>query len=99
VAGQAPDLLVNATSVGMHDGRSPVALQAVGVREALIDIVYAPPVTPLLEQAQALGLPHTNGLGMVLYQGVAAFRFFTGVEPPVEAMRAALEDVLAKREQ
>jgi len=97
LAGLAPGLLVNTTSVGMHDGRSPVELARVGVREALIDIVYAPPVTPLLEQAAALGLPHTNGMGMLLYQGAAAFRFFTGEEPPVAAMRAALEAELAAR--
>jgi shikimate dehydrogenase len=97
VAGLAPDLLVNTTSVGMHDGRSPVELAALRVREAVMDIVYAPPVTPLLEQAAALGLPRTNGMGMLLYQGVAAFRFFTGEEPPVEVMRAALAEELARR--
>ncbi|MCZ6552809.1 MAG: shikimate dehydrogenase [SAR324 cluster bacterium] len=99
LAGAAPDLLVNTTTVGMGDGRAPADLAPVGVREAVIDIVYAPPVTPLLEQARALGLAHTNGLGMLLYQGVAAFEFFTGAEAPVEAMRAALEAALQPPER
>jgi shikimate dehydrogenase len=81
----------------MGDGRAPVDLAAVGVREGVIDIVYAPPLTPLLEQAAALGLPRANGIGMLLYQGVAAFRFFAGREPPVAVMRQALEQALAAR--
>jgi shikimate dehydrogenase len=62
----------------------------VGVREAVVDIVYNPLETPLLAQARGLGLPCTNGIGMLLYQGGAAFRFWTDREPPLEAMRAAL---------
>jgi shikimate dehydrogenase len=97
VAGVAPDLLVNATTVGMGDGRSPVPLEAVGVRGAVCDIVYHPPETPLLAQARALGLPCANGIGMLLHQGAAALQFWTGREPPVEAMRAALLEALAGR--
>ncbi len=90
LAGCAPHLLVNATTVGMGDGRSPAALEAVGVREAVIDIVYHPRETPLLGEARRLGLACTNGIGMLLYQGAAAFQFWTNREPPVETMRAAL---------
>lgn len=97
VAGVAPDLLVNATTVGMGDGRSPVALEAVGVRGAVCDIVYHPPETPLLARARALGLPCANGIGMLLHQGAAALQFWTGREPPLEAMRAALLEALAGR--
>ena len=89
-AGAAPDLLVNATTVGMGDGRAPVTLAAVGVREALLDIVYHPLETPLLAAARAQGLHCANGIGMLLYQGAAAFRFWTQREPPIAAMREAL---------
>ena len=88
----APHLLVNATSVGMGEaGGSPLELAPLGVREAVIDIVYYPAETPLLAQARARGLAHTNGLGMLLHQGALAFRFWTGQQPPLEVMRAALE--------
>ncbi len=90
VAGVAPDLLVNATTVGMGDGRAPVPLADVGVREALLDIVYHPLETPLLAAARAQGLRCANGIGMLLYQGAAAFQFWTQREPPVAAMREAL---------
>ena len=102
-AGAAPHLLVNATTVGMGGGAmgsgggSPVELQAVGVRETVIDIVYHPPRTPLLAQAEAQGLKSTNGIGMLLYQGALAFRFWTGREAPIAVMRAALEEALAGR--
>jgi len=95
--GHAPHLLVNSTTVGMGGGGSPVALAALGVQEAVVDIVYHPLLTPLLAQAKALGLPCTNGVGMLLYQGVAAFRFWTGQDPPEAVMRAALEAALAAR--
>lgn len=96
-AGRAPHLLVNTTTVGMGDGGSPADVTAVGVSEAVMDIVYHPPETPLLTQARKAGLPCANGVGMLLYQGVAAFRYWTGVEPPVEVMREALEAALRAR--
>jgi shikimate dehydrogenase len=95
--GRAPHLLVNSTSVGMGDDRAPLELGPVGVREAVLDIVYHPPRTPLLAAAKALGLRSANGLGMLLYQGVAAFRFWTGREPPVDIMREALQSALRAR--
>ncbi len=95
--GHAPQLLVNTTTVGMGDGQRPVDLTATGVSEALVDIVYHPLETPLLAQARAMGLACTNGVGMLLYQGVAAFRYWTGREPPQDAMRNALEAALRAR--
>lgn len=96
--GAAPHLLVNATTVGMGaGGGSPVELRAVGVRDAVIDIVYHPPQTPLLAQAEAQGLKHANGIGMLLYQGALAFRFWTDRDAPIAVMRAALEEGLAGR--
>ncbi len=96
-AGWAPDLLVNATSVGMGDGKNPVELAGLKVREAVLDIVYTPAETPLLAEAARLGIARTNGLGMLLYQGSLAFRFWTGQEAPLEVMRAALEGGLEAR--
>ena len=92
-------LLVNATSVGMGDGASPVELEKVGVSEGVADIVYSPLETPLLAQAKALGLPTANGLGMLLHQGWLAFKFWTGREPPLEVMRQALLEGLEARKK
>jgi len=88
------DLLMNATSLGLNEadglpldeGRFPVR-QA----RAVFDMIYRPALTPLLQAAQAAGCRTANGLGMLLYQGAAAFELWTGQIAPVAVMRAALE--------
>jgi shikimate dehydrogenase len=54
-------------------------------------MVYAPPETALARAARALGLRASGGLPMLLHQGAEAFRLWTGQEPPLAEMRAALE--------
>ncbi|MDH4120706.1 MAG: shikimate dehydrogenase [Deltaproteobacteria bacterium] len=96
--GLAPHLLVNTTTVGMGESHlAPVALERVGVTQAVLDIVYSPPVTPLLAAAQRLGLAHANGLGMLLYQGALAFTFWTGQPAPEDVMRKALLEAMARK--
>ena len=45
---------------------------------AVIDILYAPPKTPLLLAAEERGMLAVNGLGMLIHQAILAFAFFTG---------------------
>ena len=90
------DLLINTTSVGMGDGQSPLKLSHYTIGEGVVDIVYHPPQTPLLQQAAALGLPRAGGLGMLLHQGAAAFRYWHGLTPPLTAMRTALTQALGR---
>lgn len=89
------DLVVNTTSVGMAGDSFPgLSLKALKSGACIYDMVYAPPVTPLLAQAGALGIPCANGLGMLVAQGEAAFRIWTGATPPRGCMEGALEAVL-----
>ena len=85
------DLVVNTTSVGMSGdsfpGLDPARLKS---GACIYDMVYAPPVTPLLARCEALGIPCANGLGMLVAQGEAAFRIWTGVAPPEGRMEQAL---------
>ena len=85
------DLLVQATSVGM-DGKSclvePSALHK-GI--CVYDTVYYPEETPFLTLARRKGLPHANGLGMLLYQGALAFEWWTGKKAPILEMKQALK--------
>ncbi len=93
-----PDLLINATPVGMHAG-DPLALDAGLLHPKLVvyDLVYNPAQTPLLREAKRKGCSGVfNGLGMLLYQGALAFKIWLDVEPPVEVMDEALREVLAK---
>jgi shikimate dehydrogenase len=85
------DLVVNTTSVGMRGDFFPgLDLSRLKGGAVLYDMVYAPPVTPLLSQALACGVPAANGIGMLVAQGEAAFRIWTGIEPPHGCMERAL---------
>jgi shikimate dehydrogenase len=91
VAG-ASALVVNTTSLGLHDDAPPpeLPLGALGPGQVVADIVYRPGGTPWLAAVAARGARTVDGLGMLLHQGAAAFAQWTGQEPPVAVMREAL---------
>jgi shikimate dehydrogenase len=91
IAGFCADILINATSVGMGASceQTPVA-KGLSNFEIVMDIVYAPLETRLLREAKAAGCQTINGLAMLLYQGVAQFELWTGLEAPVAIMRQQL---------
>ena len=66
-------------------------LDLLGQNCVVYDLVYKPPVTPLVRDSRALGLRAESGLGMLLYQGVDAFEIWTGEDAPVEVMRDAFQ--------
>lgn len=86
-------LVCNATGVGMGalEGQSLITDPAL-LRPELIcaDVIYAPEETAFLKLARQVGCPTLNGLGMVLYQGAESFRLWTGLEMPIDAVRAVL---------
>jgi len=88
------DLLINATSVGMEEDRSPVPADALHGDLAVLDAVYSPLRTRLLRDAEAAGAVTIDGAWMLLYQGVEAFERWTGEQAPIEAMNAALRERL-----
>ena len=90
----AAGLIVNCTPVGMtpHADASPWPDHLpFHPHQALYDLVYNPPRTRLMAQAQASGARAWNGLGMLVYQGARAWELWTGQPAPVEVMRAAIE--------
>lgn len=85
------DLLVQATALGMHASDPPVlGLEAAAAHLFVFDAVYAPGGTALVRAARARGLRAADGLGLLLHQGAAAFELWTGMTPPLGAMRQAL---------
>lgn len=88
------DLVVNATPLGMR-GENPLPGADFRPGQAVMDLVYEPPTTPLVHSARSLGADAWGGLGMLVQQAAAAFRIWTGREPPVEAMSAAAIHKLA----
>lgn len=91
-------LLVNTTSAG-HETHGPEELplaQGILPREMVVDIIYRPDKTPLLQAAESAGLEIQNGVPMLVYQGAEAFTLWTGRDAPVEAMQQALEAALGQ---
>lgn len=86
------DLLVNTSSVGMypHADESPLPGELLKRDLAVMDIVYNPVETRLLEEARAAGARTIPGTEMFLYQAVEQERIWLGVDAPVTVMRDAL---------
>lgn len=81
-------LVVNATPLG-GEGADPVSGAAWHPGQSVVDLVYSPPSTPLMEAARAGGAEAWGGLGMLVRQAAASFQLWTGQDPPLEVMSAA----------
>ena len=90
------DLIVNTSSVGLKEG-DPSILGAACLKpgQMVYDTIYQPRVTPLLALAADRDCRTSNGLSMLLHQGVLAFRHWFPQSNPLEVMRAALAQSLA----
>jgi shikimate dehydrogenase len=78
------DLIVNATPV-----RDELLVQPHG-DQVVVDLAYGPEETSLIAAARAAGCAVVDGREALVRQGAASFRLWTGYEPPLEAMRAAV---------
>lgn len=84
------DLLVNATSVGMHphEDETPVPQALLHGGLAVYDIVYNPLETRLLREAREVGARAVDGLGMLLYTNVRAVEICAGLDISPATLRA-----------
>lgn len=91
------DVLVNSTPIGMHPatGVSPMPAELL-TGDVVYDLVYNPPETQLLLDAQRLGRQTIGGLDMLVAQAEAQFKYWTGAAPPPGVMKAAAEERLAE---
>jgi shikimate dehydrogenase len=100
------DLVVNTTPVGMAGAAGAAAacplteaeLEWLGPAATVYDLIYTPRPTALLQRAAARGCPVFDGLEMLVQQGAASLRLWSGrPDVPVEAMRqAALRELEAR---
>jgi shikimate dehydrogenase len=93
------DVIVNATSVGMHPNveDSLVDAELLNPAQTVVDIVYNPVQTRLLREAKARGCKTVSGVGMLVHQGAESLRIWLGVDPPIDAMRKAVLERLENR--
>lgn len=82
------NILINTTPVGMFPNTSETPIETKFLHSGLFvyDIVYNPLKTQLLLDAERVGAKTLGGLWMLVYQGVEAFKIWTGLEPSAQTM-------------
>jgi shikimate dehydrogenase len=92
------DLIVHCTTIGMKDspqeGKSPLSLEVIPKGVLVYDVVYNPWLTPLLKLAQKAGANILGGLPMLVYQGAASFKLWTGKKAPIDIMFTKAKEIL-----
>src|SRR5689334_12956170 len=92
-----PDLLISTIPAGAADDYSERIRLTRPAPPAVLDVVYHPWPTPLAQAAAAAGSVVASGYAMLLHQAAAQVELMTGKPAPLEAMRAAGEQELARR--
>lgn len=88
-------LVINSTSAGLRpDDSPPVELRTLPQPAAVYEMIYNPLQTPLLHAAATLGIPHANGLAMLVHQGAKALEIWS----EIPAARTASTMAKAARE-
>jgi len=88
------DVVVSTVPVGIAD---PLAAAVPLAPGTLLDVVYDPWPTPLAAAWGAAGGEVASGLDMLLHQAVGQVQLLTGLRPPVDVMRAALQAAAGSR--
>jgi len=94
------DILVNTTSVGMspHTDSIPISENSIDAGMIVMDIVYNPLITRLLDAATSKGCLTVDGVAMFVYQGALQFELWTGMKAPYDVMRSEVYGILSSRE-
>lgn len=93
------DILINCTPIGMSSNQDielPINLQELKASAYVCDLIYNPPLTPFLADAQRRGHIIINGAGMLIEQGALAFELWTGKRAPRTIMLAILSKFIEK---
>jgi shikimate dehydrogenase len=93
------DVIINATSVGMvpHDAESPLPKKLLREGMVVMDIVYQPLKTKLLQEAEEQGCWTIDGLEMLARQGAKQLEIWTGEKPEINQIKEDLRKALHKR--
>jgi shikimate dehydrogenase len=93
------DILVNCTSVGMWPeiDATPCPEDLLHSGLFVYDLIYNPLRTRLIQDAERVGATAINGLKMLVYQGAASFKIWTGQDAPVDVMEKAALDEMERR--
>jgi 3-dehydroquinate dehydratase/shikimate dehydrogenase len=90
------DAIVNATPIGMGNGKAS-PLEADEIRARIVfDMVYNPVETRLLQLAKANGIATIPGYEMFVQQGARQFEIWSGKPAPIEEMRGVVMKALGE---
>jgi shikimate dehydrogenase len=91
--------VVNATQVGMLGfPGNPVPMGPIEARHWVMDVIYTPLETELVQRARAKGARAVGGAGMCVHQAAEAFRLFTGIAPDLARMRRTFSEAASVRD-
>ncbi len=89
-AGEAWDVVVNATASSVAGGPPPVDARVLAPGACAVDLMYGAAARPFVAWAEANGASARDGLGMLVEQAAEAFAFWRGVRPETDAVYALL---------
>ena len=92
------DIIIQTTSVGLKEWKSPVEEEILKRFKIAMDIVYSPLKTKFLTLAEKYA-KIIDGLQMLVYQGVEQFKLWTGKEPPTEEIKELVYNEVKKSEK
>jgi shikimate dehydrogenase len=85
-------VVVNASSVGMVEGETPVPAELIPADLLVLDLIYSVPQTRFLRDAASAGSQTMNGDAMLVQQSAAAFTLWTGLPAPLQLMQERLDE-------
>ena len=90
------ELIVNSTAIGMRDEdpfeHLPLDPERLAQGVTVVDLVYAGTESRLAGEARSRGASTVDGLEVLVRQGAESLRIWTGLEPPLDVMRAAARE-------
>jgi len=89
---QQADIIINTTAIGLHPQKNetPLPKDFIKKKHIVFDVVYGKHQTQFIKDAKTQGAQTISGKDMLLYQGLAQFKLFTGYDVPAEAMARVL---------
>lgn len=90
------DIVINATSIGLYpdiEAMPDIDYDTLTSNMVVADGIHNPPLTRFLSAAQERGCKTTDGLGMLVNQGLIGLKYWTGLDADPDVMRQALLDL------
>ncbi|MEM1584265.1 MAG: shikimate dehydrogenase [Nitrososphaerota archaeon] len=96
---RASSIIINATPIGMwpYMDETPLSSNDIPRNSVVLDLVYNPLKTKLLEEAEKAGAETISGLKPLIEQAVKAFEIWTGFQPPKDTLWRIGEEALRRR--